>query len=289
MARNFYGWFQCMWLVSLLVIAASGIAYFDASRLDSKGDSELFANSPAACAQNGIHLRDINVYLINLDRNKERLEHFLEQYLMSDLRYKQFQRFRAVDGKVLDVSKLLTDKAYNEVMSIEKTGFRTKHYQLTRGAIGCYLSHLNLYKTISEGDKPYGLVFEDDIIISNNIFANLNKALANIPNDWDMLLLGCYCISCDRYEKYYDLDRFFLLHAYIIKKEAAARIYEELNAKKIVQQIDSELSDMINVGKLKVYCLRNMIAKQGGKFRTTIQTPLKMVPGTNPYMSIART
>lgn len=233
---------------------------------------------------NGIKLEDMDIYLINLKRNKERLEHFIEEYMMSDLRYKAFNRLDAVDGSKVALEDVLSDKALAEIKEIESTGYRTKHYQLTRGAIGCYLSHKKLYDKIASGNAPYGLIFEDDVIIDKNIFAKLNKTIREIPNDWDMLLLGCHCITCDRFKTYMDIGRFFLLHCYIVKKEAAQKLVDHLSQVPISQQIDSELSDMTTSGKLKVYCLKQSLCKQGnGLFGTTIQKPIKKVPGVNPY------
>jgi hypothetical protein len=43
------------------------------------------------------------------------------------------------------------------------SGYRTKHYQLTRGSVGCYMSHLQLYQHIlRETDAQFAFVFEDD-------------------------------------------------------------------------------------------------------------------------------
>jgi GR25 family glycosyltransferase involved in LPS biosynthesis len=239
------------------------------------------------CTKGGIKLNDVDIYLINMQANSDRLESFIEQYMMSDLRYKKFSRFAAVDGATLDTGAFVTQFALDEINTTLSSGYRTKHYQLTKGAVGCYLSHLSLYNKIAKGDAPYGLIFEDDVRIDSNLFAKINKNLETIPNNWDILLFGCHCIVCDKFEKHYDAERFFLLHAYIVKKESARKIFNYLDKKKIEQQIDSELSDMVTVGQLKIFCLRDTIARQDNRtFRTTIQTPLKMVAGVDPYQSI---
>jgi glycosyl transferase, family 25 len=235
---------------------------------------------------NGLMLGQMNIYLINLDRNTDRLEHFIEQYMLSDMRYAQFKRFAAIDGKKVRLEEHVSNLALKEITDAERTGYRTKHYQLTRGAVGCYLSHMGVWKMAAESDKPYSLVFEDDVEIDSNILKKTNELLPMIPNDWDVLLLGCFCIVCDRYEKYYETERFFLTHSYIIKRDAAKNIYNHLKKKRIEQQIDSELSDMIGKGMIKIYCLREAICKQRGSFNTTIQMPLKMLPGVNPYQSV---
>ena len=228
---------------------------------------------------------NISVYMINLDRNTDRLESFIEQYMMSDLRYKQFQRISAVDGTSLNVKEEVSPGAFDEITQIEKTGYRTKHYQLTRGAIGCYLSHVKAYDFISAGDADYGFIFEDDANIDPMLLAKLNKIVGTMDDTWDMLLLGCHCIICEKRDTYYDLEKFFLMHGYIVKKEAAQKLSTMLKAKKISQQVDSEISDMITQGHFKVYCLKNSLSTQKG-FETNIQTPLKVMPGVNPYTTL---
>jgi GR25 family glycosyltransferase involved in LPS biosynthesis len=227
---------------------------------------------------------ELEVYLINLDRNKDRLEAFIEQYMKCDLRGHQIKRLSAVDGqKIANIEERVTLKALEEIQEVEKTGYRTKHYQLTRGAVGCYLSHMQVYELIANSNTTYGMIFEDDVVIDKKIFKKLNDVIVHVPNDWDMLLLSCHCIVCEKMDMYYDTGKFFWLHCYIVKKDSAQKILTYLKSNKIGKQIDSELSDMIGDGLLKVYCLKESLCKQGNVFQTTIQTPLKVVPGINPY------
>lgn len=231
-------------------------------------------------------LDHLDIYLINLDRNEDRLDWFVKQYMESDLNHKKFKRVVAVDGKKLNIADYVTKNALKEIQQIEKTGYRTKHYQLTRGAIGCYLSHLKTYKMIADGESEFGLIFEDDVKLDPNFLLKMNKVLQSIPNDWDMLLLGCYCINCKKMPIYSDVQKFFLLHCYLVKKESAKKMYDMLINMPIKQQIDSELSDMILDDKLVVYCVNESICLQNNAFATDIQTPLKVVSGIDPYVHV---
>ena len=265
------------YLVTIIVIVICFVFFFYKDQIDK------FVNSDF---KEGISLDDTNIFLINMEKNTDRLNFFVEQYLQSDLKSKTFNRINAVDGKKIDIKDYVSPRAYKEIIEIEKTGFRTKHYQLTRGAIGCYLSHIAAYTAIANGDKPYGLVFEDDVKIKPNIWKKLNNYLMTIPNNWDMLLNSCYCISCNKSDGYYDVKRFFWTHCLLLKKETAQKILDILQNKLIEQQIDSELSDIASDGKIRLYCLKESLATQGGHFSTDIQMPLKIVSGINPYSSI---
>jgi GR25 family glycosyltransferase involved in LPS biosynthesis len=241
------------------------------------------------CSKSEINMSDMDIYLINLDRNADRLASFVKQYMASDLKFKQFNRIQAVDGKDLGDNGLrskVSTRAYAEIVEIENSGYRTKHYQLTRGAVGCYLSHLRTYELVANGVADYAMIFEDDVIIDKNIFAKMNMLMGQIPHDWDIMLLSCYCILCDGYKEYYDAEKFFFLHCYVVKKESAAKIVKHLAIKPIEQQVDSELSDMVSAGHIKVYCAKESLCKQNNSFKTEIQTPLKVIPGVNPYIFI---
>ena len=235
-----------------------------------------------------IQIGDFNVYVLNLDRAKDRLESFIETYMQSDLKYKQFTRVSAVDGKKLVLKDHVSERALKEIEDANKQGFRVRHYSLTAGAVGCALTHMKTYELVASSEMPYGLIFEDDVLIDQNIFEKMNAVLRTIPSDWDILLLGCFCVACDKYTTYYNTNRFFLLHGYLIKKESAEKILLSLQNKKIEQQIDSELSDLVEQDYLKIYCLRTGLAQQGN-FKTSIQLPIKITSGINPYSTVDQT
>lgn len=238
---------------------------------------------------NGIALSasDLDVYLINMGRNPDRLNKFVEQYSASDLAPIQFTRLEAVDGKKIDFSKYVSQKAYNEIMNAEKRGYRVKHYQLTRGAVGCYLSHMEIYKLIAKGNADYALIFEDDVHFQRkDMMQEIQSQIANMPTDWDMILLGCICYVCNNFESYYDVNKFILLHAYMITKSAAIKILNVLEKMPIEQQIDAVFSKMADEDILRIYCLKKQLAVQKSAMGTTIQIPVKILPGINPFSTI---
>jgi GR25 family glycosyltransferase involved in LPS biosynthesis len=229
---------------------------------------------------------DFNIFLINLNTKPERLDNFIEAYKRTDLfNVKQFERVAAVNGRQIDISKHVSERGMHDIQMIEQRGYRIKHNQLTRGAVGCYLSHLQIYKLIRSRPEPFGIIFEDDIKFNHReVYKHLRIQLARIPDDWDMLLMGCVCHVCKNNKEYKELDHFFLLHAYIIRKSGAIKILNEIEFLPVRQQIDSELSVLATEHKLKVYCLTQSLALQDSRINaTTIQTPLKILPGVNPY------
>lgn len=231
---------------------------------------ELFSNN------------DIDIYLINMVKNKDRLNHFIKIYNQSDLKNIQYTVFPAIVGKDLDLEKYVTPKTYKQIIASELSFKRNTHYELSRGAVGCYLSHLSIYKKIMESDKNYGLIFEDDISFKPDFLSKLMKGLTMVPDDWDILLCGVFCLDCETLTGYSKIRRFWGLHAYLIKKESARKIYNQLN-KLIGRQIDGDIEYLNKTNKIIVYALDPEIAKQDSNFGSDIQLPVKPDDGIDPF------
>ena len=210
------------------------------------------------------------IYLINLEYRKDRLNKFNETFFNSDISI-NYNHFKAIDGKNININNYVTDKTLKEINVIEKTGFRKYHYQLTKGAVGCYLSHTNIWKDILDNNIKNGLILEDDIIIPKDFNNLLNKYLKYIPKNYDIILLGYKCRKCSNNINYIKVNKFWLTHSYIITKKCIEKIYNKMFP--IKQQIDSELSDLSN--EINIYAttknlVRNYISE------TNIQLPIKV-------------
>lgn len=212
------------------------------------------------------------IYLMNLERRPDRLTDFMNNYNNTDLRNIQLTKMFAVDGSKLDIKSIpLTDMAKLELKQLETTGFRYKHYQLTRGAIGCYLSHVKIWENMLKTNQDIVLIFEDDARPPPNIMFAINKIISDIPKDWDIILLGKFCHDCEEYETYLKMKRFILLHAYIISKKAVEKIIGTNSLFPISQQLDAYLSEISTT--LNIYSPKKDIVRQG-KSRTDIQAPI---------------
>ncbi len=97
--------------------------------------------------------------------------------------------FSAVEGKLLEKNQL------NEIgFKISKSHPEITHIA-NSGEIGCYLSHVNLFKTISEIDtnSQWFLILEDDVIISEELKILLNdRRIDEILNrsKFDIITIG---------------------------------------------------------------------------------------------------
>lgn len=120
-------------------------------------------------------------YLISLDKDVKRRELFFSQPDTAD-----FEVFSAINTMVLDEDTLHTKFDFEQ--------FKTRyHRQVTKGEIGCTLSHLTVYQLIAEDKNiaadDYVLVCEDDALLAANFQQNLT-ALLNQNLKADIILVG---------------------------------------------------------------------------------------------------
>lgn len=227
---------------------------------------------------------DFDMYVINLDRMPDRMQSFMDRLSKTDMTVPPI-RMAAVDGRNLNLQELVTPQALAEIERAERVGFRERHYELTRGAVGCALSHRAAWDRLLASDKGMVMVCEDDAKLEPDVFARLQAALARMPSDWDLLLLGYWCVKCRSFETHKALERFFGLHTYLIKREAVAKIREYAGSL-IAQQEDSMLSDMAGEGRLTVYGVPDKLAVQTGA-NSSVQMPLNARSSdADPWMTL---
>ena len=229
-------------------------------------------------------------YVINLEKNKLRLERFSYFYNNSDISVLPLERYNAINGRKLDPQKYITEHAYSTLVENEENKYRTRHYELTRGAIGCYLSHTAMYqKLLDDPDHDYYIIFEDDAAILPHVLDKFNLAINYAPTDWDMVLFAPimevlankpYDANTHLFRK---LNTFWGLCGYAINKRGAHKFIEEFHAKKISMQIDSKMSYMILHGNFNVYAFNDKTIWHDRSMGTDIQMPLKKIQGINPF------
>ena len=210
--------------------------------------------------------------VINLERNPGRLDSFVRAYGACDLSSIPLERINATEGRDVDWSRFLSSEALERLVTMQRTGYRLSHPDLTPGAVGCYLSHMQAWRAVARAGVDFGFVFEDDThVIPRDTLAKFKAALAHVPRDWDIVLLGCEGTGTPVGPGVMRMDSFLRLHAYAVSSAAARALPDSVMP--IRQQIDWELSGRIPSG-LKVYALHPpyVLTKWVG---TDIQSPLK--------------
>ncbi len=117
-------------------------------------------------------------YLISLQRDAERRATMVAQLERFNLPYEWFE---AVLGSALspDERAACLDAAAQQ---------HQYHQALTPGEIGCYLSHLGVWRRLIESNAAHALVLEDDMTLLPALHAVL-KSLPALSGRWDMIKL----------------------------------------------------------------------------------------------------
>lgn len=210
-------------------------------------------------------------YIINLDTRKDRFD--ITNNLLNQYDFKNVLRFPAIKGKDISIdelNKIIEPSAMKSILD----NYRTDHHELSYGAVGCYLSHINIWKKLVNNDLDYIIIFEDDANPKFN-FTELQQIIKNVPNDWDIIFFGGiyndYNIIKDNIVK---LKRFYETHAYIINKKGALKLLT--NAFPIKKQIDSWLSDLASDNLVNIYGITQNKWIQNPEINSTdIQTEMK--------------
>jgi glycosyl transferase family 25 len=145
----------------------------------------------------------IPIYLINLDKSTERLKHCDALFKAHGL---EFERVSAVNGAALSNDEI--NRHY------DANANRNRYFRpLSRGEIGCYLSHRKCWQTLLESSSQYCIVLEDDV----EIIGDVSRAISDIENScktWDVVKLSTYKrqTKAAAYEKQISQDFSLVIH-----------------------------------------------------------------------------
>lgn len=172
----------------------------------------------------------IPVFVISLSTAKERRKHIRKQLDRSGLDY---SIVNAVNGKALTDSEIAAVCDMNAV---------NKNPQwLSSGAIGCALSHLNIYQKIVEEGLKWTLILEDDVILAADFKTHLDGIIKNLTTEdvvmlyyqsWEPLKLSNQkkILYWKEHGLYFptDIRQVITTGAYLISHDAAKRLKENI-------------------------------------------------------------
>lgn len=121
----------------------------------------------------------MDITIINLPGAPERWQGVCERFSALGLRP---HRHEALDGRALPDEML--ERWYDPALNR-----RQYHRPLRPGEIGCYASHLALWRALLASGAPRLAVFEDDVEVSPELPRVLG-AIRRLPAGWDMVKLA---------------------------------------------------------------------------------------------------
>lgn len=163
--------------------------------------------------------KQIPIFVISLARVPERrasIENHLRRYGLI------YEIYDAVDGA--------------QISEADRASLQADNVSFSPGVVGCYLSHIGVYKEVVRRGLDVALVLEDDARLNPAICGALRSG--RIFRDYDYCLLDCDDVS-EETPVYYDPDTRLsltegfpiyrtnvgpaLLHAYLITREGAEK------------------------------------------------------------------
>jgi glycosyl transferase family 25 len=219
----------------------------------------------------------IPVFVISLKQSADRRAHTTSRLNQLGI---SFQFIDAVDGAGL------SDEDVHNNSRIFRTGIYSRH--LMKAEIGCYFSHLKIYKKIADENIPVACILEDDNDYSDD-FKNLLYIENISSSDWDLLYLGHRSGSTDNKahsikKKKLNLADYSIgepveiphgSHAYIIKNEAAARLSSNVFPVKV--PFDLYLGNSAST-RIRTSLLSPPAAMTNISFPSTIQNDIEIRP-----------
>lgn len=140
-------------------------------------------------------VESLGVRVLNLDRRPDRFDGFRSSLeAAAGPRFAgRCRRFPAVDGRDLRLNEAIRHM------------FRGNDFGFRRGIVGCALSHLEMWKQLSESDAPAWLVFEDDARVCEGFVGQLIELAGHLAKSvpaYDLVLLGYHAWDPDPNDQY---------------------------------------------------------------------------------------
>ena len=213
---------------------------------------------------------DIKVLVLHYSKLVDRKKYILEQFTKHNITNYEFIE--------------LYDK--DEISDLHKSKFI--EFPLNNlGHMSLFLKHIHAFEEIAN-KYDRALIFEDDIILSNNFITKYNEYMKQLPDDYDMFFLGDGCklhipnIYIKENVHVYNSNLSPLapnnkgltrcLDSYVVTKKCAQTIINYYNSLKmpINKPNDHWLNDVIGIHNLQSYWAEPTIVTQGsetGKFK----------------------
>lgn len=214
-----------------------------------------------------------NVFVINMERSPDRLLYMSKHLGSKNIKW---TRIEAIDG-----NNLTNYQIENEV------GTSCQKF-CSRGMIGCALSHKKIWQTVLNSNLENAIIMEDDIRILDDYEGILKNAMDQLPQDWDILLLGCGGL-CNKGSKSNDVSDFIFslfqdykntnkfespnlfipelptgFYCYAVSKNGCKKLLETID--KVKYHIDYQVAN--NFETINIYAIHPKIVKLSNRKST---------------------
>ncbi|BEH99513.1 glycosyltransferase family 25 protein [Edwardsiella ictaluri] len=163
----------------------------------------------------------MKVFIINLKRDLQKKHEIINECDQLNISHEIIEAVSGIDLSATEIDHLIDKDA---------------QIYLTKGEIGCSLSHLRIYQKIISEDLPYALILEDDAILHDDL-SEVIHAIENVidkEKSHAYLLYKTNCVYSNKEiklsEKYslYESNAPTYTHGYVVTNKTA-RLITEIN------------------------------------------------------------
>lgn len=233
------------------------------------------------------------IYYINLDKRKDRDKNVKQQLAKYNLS-RHTKRISAVDGSLINMNNInydiITEKGKHDITTTDHKN-KIQGITLTKGALGCALSHRSIWNDIINNNVSEALILEDDITLVDDFINKLNtiQSDANTYN-YDVLFLGYHPATLKYVKKNSEStllqsSKIYGLFGYIVTNAGASKL---LQAFPITYQIDTEINKIKNINIYIVPSEKRIITSEPSEYATTFGSDIQYGSMINTNTNILR-
>lgn len=214
----------------------------------------------------------MELHYINLDKRKDRNENMMVQLKkLSKIKVFRYEAKLINNFQLLEFyeNNFISKLDYIRILS-EQTSF------ITRGSLGCYVSHLELFKKSFLGNKIL-IILEDDITLHDDFENDIILGLNTLKYDFKMIYLSqsqrSWIInSTDYNDLFYKIKQcYYCTNGYIIHPTHAKFLYERLY-RKYFNHIDNSILHLNVLYDIDpIYLYKKMLVKDNIKKDSNIK------------------
>jgi glycosyl transferase family 25 len=217
-----------------------------------------------------LRISPIDVFCVNLKSDSERRDHMTRQFNKAEIPDAKFTPAIIITDE--DMKELVKDGKYISEKPIKNKSIKR---DLLKSEIGCYASHLLIWREIINMNLPVALVCEDDIEFKVK-YNDILDLISYLPQNADICHLDLrenpHRVINAKFSKFFK-DRLFGTSCYLITQNGANKLLS--NSKIFDMPVDHKIQAMHKEGKLNVYGTYKKYAIHLGekeeKFSSTIR------------------
>lgn len=163
------------------------------------------------------------IFVINLKRRPDRLEHFDSQAKKYGINYEIIEAF---DGDTINGDFEIFGKKI--IPSGEYKGL--DNYM--KSCLGATISHYQVLKKSIENSYKKIMVFEDDVLFNDDFEKSLIDGVSNLPENWDFLYLSGTAVDFEKINTSISkLKSSYCLHSYCLSSNIFNKLILEIEEK----------------------------------------------------------